>query len=33
MVMDIVSIADDANSNSSKYIGSVLVEKMAVGAS
>lgn len=33
MAMDIVSIADDANSNSSKYIGSVLVEKMAVGAS
>jgi len=33
MVMDIACIADDTNSNSSKYIGSVLVEKMAVGAS
>ena len=33
MAMDITSIADDINSNSSKYIGSVLIEKMAVGAS
>ncbi|MDA9913305.1 metallopeptidase TldD-related protein [Methylophilaceae bacterium] len=33
MAMDISSIADDINSNSSKYIGSVLIEKMAVGAS
>jgi len=33
MAMDIVNIADDANYNSSKYIGSDLVEKMAVGAS
>lgn len=33
MAMDITSIADDINANSSKYIGSVLIEKMAVGAS
>lgn len=33
MAMDITSIADDINSNSSKYIGSVMIEKMAVGAS
>ena len=33
MAMDITSIADDINSNSSKYIGSVLIEKMTVGAS
>ena len=33
MAMDITSIANDINSNSSKYIGSVLIEKMAVGAS
>ena len=33
MAMDITSIADDINSNSSKYIGSVFIEKMAVGAS
>jgi len=33
MAMDITSIANDINSNSSKYIGSVLIEKMTVGAS
>lgn len=33
MAMNIESIADDTNTNSSKYIGSVLIEKMAVGAS
>ena len=33
MAMNIESIADDTNTNSSKYIGSVLIKKMAVGAS